>query len=158
MAIGEPEVAAQVRRARPEVRVTDPVTAARAAFDKFGVRRIGLVTPYSRAINIGMCERFEARGLEVGAMGSFNEPDDNRAARIAERSIFDLAVAVGRSSECEGVFVSCTSLRLIKIVHEIEAVIGKPVTSSNHALAWHMLRLASIEDRSQEFGRLFFDH
>ena len=32
---------------------------------------------------------------------------------------------------------------------------GKPVLSSNQALAWHMLRLAGIDDGFAGFGRLF---
>ena len=30
-----------------------------------------------------------------------------------------------------------------------------PVTASNHALAWHLLRLAGISDEIAGFGRLF---
>jgi maleate isomerase len=29
------------------------------------------------------------------------------------------------------------------------------VSSSNHAMAWHALRLAGIEDRLPQFGSLF---
>ena len=38
---------------------------------------------------------------------------------------------------------------------EIEATLGKPVTSSNHAMAWHVLRLAGIGDPLPRWGRLF---
>ena len=33
--------------------------------------------------------------------------------------------------------------------------LGKPVTASNHALAWHMLRLSGIDDALPGRGRLF---
>ena len=33
--------------------------------------------------------------------------------------------------------------------------LGKPVTASNHALAWHMLRLAGVDDQIAGYGRLF---
>jgi len=33
--------------------------------------------------------------------------------------------------------------------------LGKPVTASNHALAWHLLRLAGIRDEVTALGRLF---
>jgi maleate isomerase len=46
-------------------------------------------------------------------------------------------------------------LRVARIVEEAEALIGKPVTSSNHALAWHMLRLAGINDDILGFGHLY---
>ncbi len=38
---------------------------------------------------------------------------------------------------------------------ELEAELGKPVTSSNHAMAWHSLRLAGIDEPQPQFGRLF---
>ena len=37
----------------------------------------------------------------------------------------------------------------------IEAEVGIPVTSSDHALAWHSLRLAGVTDRVPGAGRLF---
>jgi maleate isomerase len=46
----------------------------------------------------------------------------------------------------DGVFISCTSLRAAGIIGHAEAALGKPVTASNHALAWHLLRLAGIRD------------
>ena len=47
------------------------------------------------------------------------------------------------------------SLRLVEHVVDIEKKIGIPVTSSNHAMAWHCLRLAGVYDRLPEFGRLY---
>ena len=51
LVIGEQKVADRVREARPGMRVTDPVTAARAALDALAVKRIALLTPYVRRIN-----------------------------------------------------------------------------------------------------------
>ena len=70
-------------------------------------------------------------------------------------SIREAAVGLGRREEVDAVFVSCTSLRLAMVAAEIEAEIGKPVTSSNHAMAWHCLRLAGIDEPLPQFGRLF---
>ena len=52
-------------------------------------------------------------------------------------------------------FVSCTSLRILKAVEEIEHEVGVPVVSSNMALFWHLLRLAGVNDELERFGRLF---
>ncbi|MGI9498837.1 MAG: Asp/Glu racemase, partial [Geminicoccaceae bacterium] len=92
---------------------------------------------------------------EVSAMGSFEEEDDLRVCRISEGSVKAAAIELGRDPSVEAVFVSCTSLRLAGVVEGIEAALDKPVTSSNHALAWHCLRLAGIDDRSKDAGRLF---
>jgi len=62
---------------------------------------------------------------------------------------------VGQSDAVDGVFISCTSLRAAGIIEQAETALGKPVTASNHALAWHLLRLAGIKDEVEGFGRLF---
>jgi maleate isomerase len=155
MVIGEERVFEQIREARPGVACTTPITAAFAAFRALDMRRIALLTPYRDDINRFIRGYIEARGFEVPVMGSFNEEDDRRAARIDAGSIRDAARRLGRSELVDGVFVSCTSLRLVEAVAGIEAELGKPVTSSNHALAWHCLRLAGIDDRRPGFGRLF---
>ncbi len=102
-----------------------------------------------------MRDYIEARGFRVPVMGSFNEEDDLKAARIDAASIRDAAIELGRSDEVDAVFVSCTSLRLVEAVGAIEAELGKPVTSSNHAMAWHCLRLAGLADSRSGFGSLF---
>ena len=55
----------------------------------------------------------------------------------------------------DAVFVSCTSVRLAEAARDIEAETGVPITSSNHAMAWHALRLAGVDDVMPQWGRLF---
>jgi maleate isomerase len=155
MVIGEERVFELIRSARPEVRCTTPITAAFEAFRALDARRIALLTPYRQDINHFMRDYIGARGFAVPVMGSFNEEDDRRAARIDAASIRKAALELGRSPEVDAVFVSCTSLRLVDAVGAIEDELGKPVTSSNHALAWHCLRLAGIDQCRSGFGTLF---
>ncbi|MGP2492409.1 maleate cis-trans isomerase family protein [Mesorhizobium sp. PUT5] len=155
LVIGESQVAKRVQEVMPQVKVTDPVTAAVAAFKALGTRRVALLTPYIASINHSLRAAFIERGLQIPVMGSFNEADDNRVARITAEAIENAMVQVGSSDECEAVFVSCTSLRVARIAERVEARLGKPVTSSNHAMAWHMLRLAGIADAISGLGRLY---
>ena len=154
MVIGEEGVFAKLGAARPEARPTTPVTAAFAAFRAFGARRLAVLTPYRADVNATVRAYLEARGYEVPVFGTFDEEDDRRAACIDAASIRDAAIELGRDPRVEAVFVSCTSLRVAGVAAEIEAATGKHVTSSNHAMAWHALRLAGIEDRLP-WGRLF---
>jgi maleate isomerase len=154
MVIGEAEVAGRIRHARPDARTTNPVTAARAAMAALGLRRIALLTPYIDRINQAMRAYFEGCGLAVAAMGSFGEGDDNRVARVAPESIRQAVLELGGIAGVDGVFVSCTALRLLHLIEELEATLGKPVTSSNQALLWHSLRLAGVEDALPGYGRL----
>lgn len=154
MVIGEERVFELIRAARPEARATTPITGALAAFRAFGARRIGVLTPYRDDVNRVVRDYIEARGFEVPVFGSFNEENDNRVACIAPASIRRALLEVGRH-EVDAVFVSCTSLRLAEVAAEVEAELGKPVTSSNHAMAWHALRLAGIGEPMPRWGRLF---
>jgi maleate isomerase len=155
MVIGEVRVCERLREVRPGIACTTPITAAFAAFRALGVRRLALLTPYRNDINRFMRGYIEDRGFEVPVMGSFNEEDDRRAARIDAASVRDAAIELGRSDLVDAVLVSCTSLRLVDAIGAIEAELNKPVTSSNHAMAWHCLRLAGIADHRPAFGMLF---
>ena len=155
MVIGEEGVFAELRKVRPEAKYTNPVTAALAAFRTLGLRRIAVLTPYSPDINANLRKAFEVRGIGVAAMGTFMRTDDREAARISTASIRDAAIAAGRTPGVDGVFVSCTSLEVAPVVAEVEAATGRPLLSSNLAMAWHCLRLAGVDDPQPEFGMLY---
>jgi maleate isomerase len=155
MTLGEDAVFTEIRRARPRVKCTTPVTAALAACRAFGARRIGVLTPYSAAVNRTVRAYLERSGLQVAAFATFDKQDDREAARISLPSIEDAIAALAEQAALDAVFVSCTSLRLCERVAAIEARAGLPVTSSDHALAWHCLRLAGVGDTVPGMGRLF---
>lgn len=155
MLLGEEEVFRQIRSARPHVACTTPVTAAFAAFEALGAQRIGVLTPYSAEVNAGVRAYLDRRGAVVAAFGTFNKQDDREAARIAPEAIADGVRALARSTTLDAVFVSCTSLRLSEIVSDVERHIGIPVTSSDHAMAWHCLRLAGVKEIVPDAGQLF---
>jgi maleate cis-trans isomerase len=72
-----------------------------------------------------------------------------------DQTIRQAVLELGRSDAVDTVFVACTSLRVADSLEGLEKALGKPVTSSNHALAWHCLRLAGYHDPVPGFGRLF---
>ena len=153
--LGEERVFELIKKGRPEAQPTTPVTAAFAAFRALQTHRIGVVTPYSEEINRTVRQYFIDNGLQVPVFGSFNQTDDNRAARISIDCIRDAIMSIGSHTEVETIFLSCTSLRLTEEVDKIESELGKPVTSSNHALIWHALRLAGVSERIDGYGSLY---
>ncbi len=155
MVIGEERVFEQIRSARPDVACTTPITAAFAAFDALGAKRIAVLTPYRDDVNQVVRSYIEGKGYQVAVMGSFNEEWDPTVARITPDSLISASREIAGLADVDAVFVSCTSLRLAECAAAIETEIGIPVTSSNHAMAWHCLRLAGVDDKRPEFGRLF---
>jgi maleate isomerase len=155
MVIGEERVFALLREAWPDKPCTTPITAALAGLRALGARRIALLTPYIDEINQSMRRYIEARDITVTAMGSFNNGNDNEVARISAASLEAAIIELGGQNSVDAVFIACTSLRAASLIERAEARLGKPVTSSNHAMAWHALRLAGYAEPVAGFGRLF---
>jgi len=155
MALGEDAVFAEIHKARPNVACTTPVTAALAAFRALGSRKIGLLTPYAPEINSSLVRYFGDRGLNIGAVATFDRRDDRDAARISVASIEAAAESLAGAPAIDAIFVSCTSLRVAEAVARPEERVRAPITSSNHAMAWHCLRLAGIDDVVPGAGKLY---
>ena len=153
--IGEAGVTEAIQAAHPNMACTNPISAAVDAFDALGAKRIAVITPYTEDVTAPIAQHFAANGLEVTAVGSFLESSDLVVARISEQSVADAVQAITAQTECDAVFVSCTSLRTFGIIEDLESELGIPVVSSNLALLWRLLRLAGISDRVPGHGALF---
>ena len=152
--IGADRVAHGIQTVKPEAKATDPITAVKAALQALDAKRIGFITPYIADVSAAMRQNLEQAGFEVTAFGSFEQSEEQVVARIDAVSVHRAILDVGATDPCDAVFVSCTNLRTQDVIPEAEAALGKPVISSNQALAWHMLQLAGIEDAPAGGGRL----
>lgn len=153
--IGSDRVAQAIHTVFPQAQVTNPLAAIIAAGRSLSVRRLGFVTPYIPEVSQRMRLKLEEAGFEIAALGSFEEGDDRVVARITEAAIHAAAQQVAAQAPCDAIVISCTNLRCLRVIPQIEAELGLPVMSSNQALAWHMLRLAGVEAAQPQFGQLF---
>jgi maleate isomerase len=152
--IGPDVVAERIHQSHPGVAVSDPVSAVTAACRSLGVRRLGFLTPYVPDVSQAIRGVLEGNGLDITAFGSFEESEEHVVAQIAESATLDAIVEIGKATDCEAVFASCTNLRTFGVLAAAEERLGKPVISSNQALAWHLLRLAGVTAHAGP-GRLF---
>jgi len=153
--IGPDGVAAGVHRHFPGARVTEPLSAARAAFAALGVRRLALLSPYVEAVSRELRAAFEATGTEIAAFASFDEGRESVVARMTPRSLLAAIERTVDGRAVDAVFMSCTNLRMAPVLVEAERRVGVPVLASNQVLAWHMLRLAGLDHVAPRSGRLF---
>ena len=151
--LGADRVANRLAAAKPDTPTSNPISAAFAAFDALGARRIGVLTPYRRDVNEQVRNYITRHGYEVPVFGSFNEEMDPVVATIDEDSLTNAIDTIRSGHDLDAIFVSCTSVRLADAVAGIEERTGLPVTSSNHAMAWHCLRLAGVEEAIAGRGR-----
>ena len=152
--IGPAAVHELIHTAHPHTICTTPVEAASAALEALEARSIALITPYADEINQRLREHLQQNRFEVPVMGSWNEPLDAKVGRISPESIRKAVLDLGCSDRVDTVFISCTNLRALSILEELEDELGKPVISSNAALGWHCLRLAGVEERLPRYGSL----
>lgn len=136
--IGEDNVTAAVHKVRPEVRVTNPIAAVKARLRDLGANRIGLLTPYEPKVSNAMADHLRREGFEISAFGAYGEREEAKVTRMSRDSILQGIEAIGSGDTCDCVFASCTNLRTAGILQEAASRIGKPVISSNSALAWHI--------------------
>mgnify|MGYP001812237896 FL=1 len=121
--------------------VTNPLRATVAACAARGLSRIALLSPYIEEVNEPLRAAFAQNGVDMSVFGSFGEAEEAKVVRISTASVVDAAVKLGADPLVEGVFLSCTNLRTYDAIPAIEQALGKPVLSSNQALAWHMRHL-----------------
>lgn len=138
--IGSENVAAAAHSVRPFVLVTDPLTALIAWCQANEVKRLGFLTPYIASVSENMRGKLIEAELEIVSFGSFEQEDEHTVATISEDSIMQ-AVKDIDTPDCQAIFVSCTNLRALNVTRKAGKILGKPVVSSNTALAWHMHEL-----------------
>src|SRR5690606_41916767 len=136
-------------------RPTTPIAATLAGFKQLGVARIAMVTPDGEETNAMEEDYLRRAGLEICRIATFGEVADDEAGRIDAPSLCRAVVEAADAAEAQAIFVSCTSLRCARLIPALEAAVGRPVVSSNQAMAWHAIRLAGVEETLPQFGRLF---
>ncbi|MER8865249.1 ectoine utilization protein EutA [Mesorhizobium sp. M0751] len=151
--IGDPEIEAAVQAAKPGVPVVTPPMAAVRGLKALGARTISILTPYTVETSRPMAAYFTEHGFEIVSFTCLGFKDDREMARIAPKSLVDLAREM-TAPQADSLFVSCTALRSAAAVVGTEEAIGRPVVTSNQATAWNCLRLCGDEMSRPEFGRL----
>lgn len=142
--IGPNRVAALIKAGVQTAHVTEPVSALIAACRALGITRIGLISPYIAAISDRLRMALTDQGITVSTFASFEEPMEANVVRITSKSLVDAATQMGADPNCDAVFLSCTNLRTLDVIDQIETAIHKPVLSSNQVLGWHLTQLAGL--------------
>ena len=153
--LGEEAITKSIRAVHPEADCTTPITAAFEAFDSFRAKNIAVLTPYVKEVNSHITNYIEGKGYNISSFGSFNEISDPVVASIDSQSIISGVKKIIANKTADMVFISCTSIRFMEFIPELERSIGIPVTTSHHAMAWHCMRLAGIQEKMPEFGQLY---
>ncbi len=142
--IGTAEVAKLIGAGVQTAHVTDPLSALIAACEALGITRLGFLSPYTADVSDRLRDALGAAGIETPVFGSFEEADEASVVRIAPQSINEAACDLTAQGSTEGIFLSCTNLRTLDVIEQIEGRIGLPCLSSNQVLAWALGRCIDL--------------
>lgn len=152
--IGDDVVEAALAAAKPGTPIVTPPSAAVHALRRLGARRLSILTPYTAETSAYLCSYFARHGFDIVGATCFGLEDDREMARIQPASL--AAAAVGAiAPAADALFISCTALRSVAVVHEVEQAVGRPVVTSNLATAWRCLDLCGLGRPRTGLGRLF---
>jgi maleate isomerase len=119
-------------------------TAASAivgALERLAVRSVAMVSPYSADVNRRAARYLTASGFTVTRVDG--EPPPGPAGDVAPDEI-EAAVRNLDRTGADAVLISCTGLRTLALITDLEQAIGLPVVSSNLALLWAMTAEAGL--------------
>lgn len=153
MTIGADTVAEKIRKAKPGIACTDPVSASLKGLRALGCTKIALITPYIDQVNAVVENYVSTQGFDIGVKGSFKQRGDPQICRIPPQAMYDAGEKLGKQ-DVDALFISCTAVRVSGIIQPLEEALGKPVVTSNQALAWDCLRQAGYTDPVTGFGKL----
>ena len=137
----------------------DVATGAEAcerALNLYGVKKIGVVTPYQPVGDDNVIKFFSEIGFEVVAIKGLKCPTAVSIAHVTEDELRDAILEV--QPEADAVVQCGTNLSMVRLADEAERWLHKPVIAINAATWWMALRENGIEDKVYGAGRLLREH
>ena len=154
IAIGVERIKNEVNKSKPEALVTTPITAALKAFRKLNLNKIAVLTPYPKNVNSTVFNYLIQNNIDVDSFHSFNLNYDSEIAQVDSDNLLDNIAKIDLQ-KVDGLFVSCTALKIVDILDQVEKKFSTTVVSSNQAIIWDSLKLANIHADLQGYGKLF---
>jgi len=151
---GEERVFEAIRKGAPWAQPMCIVTGVVDALRELGVEKLVVGTPYLDEINAVEDAFLRGKGFDVLDIQGLNLSTGLEFGRITPAFLKEFATAIDRP-DADAVFLSCSGVRALEVVEDIEQALGKPVITSNQAHFWSCLRRAGIQDKLTGYGRLF---
>jgi maleate isomerase len=132
------------------------ITTAQAltqAFDRVGIKKLVLISPYVQATN-----QLEVNYLSETGYTVLHEKGlalESHAYSAITPEEWCSVVKENQRADADGYFLSCTNTRMIEAIPDLERDLNKPVVNSNQATIWACLKKLGIEHRDPRLGRLF---
>jgi maleate isomerase len=154
VAAGYDVIKEKVNLAKPEAKVTTPITSTIKALNMLGINKISVFTPYTKTINDSVANYFKKENITINSLTYFDIDSDLDIGKVDESYLFDVLSKIDLA-DSEALFVSCTALPVLSIINKLEKKLNKIVLSSNQTLIWDSLNAINYKDKIDGFGKLF---
>ena len=154
IAAGYSSIYDKVNIAKPNTKVTTPITSAIKALKKLNIKKISIFTPYTDEINQSVVEYFKKENINITSLSYFDIASDLDIGKVDADYLFEVLSNIDLS-ESDALFVSCTALPVLSLIDKLEKKLGKIVLSSNQTLIWDTLNEINSNKDVVGFGQLF---
>ena len=153
IAAGYESIFEKINKAKPNTKVTTPITAAIKGLKKLDIKKISIFTPYTSEINKAVEDYFLNEKFEVNELTYFDIASDLDIGKVDQDHLYDVLKNIDLSNS-DALFVSCTALPVLTLIDDLEKKINKPVLSSNQVLIWDSLRQIGFNSEIKGFGEI----
>ena len=122
------------------------VLALNRALEAFGIRRLGLVSPYLADVQQKIVANYAALGIDASCE-SHLDIQENFAFALVDEATLDRQVAEVVADGAQAVATYCTNLYAAHRVAHWEAQHGVPVFDTVTTVVWDMLRRCGVDTR-----------
>jgi maleate isomerase len=154
IAAGYDTVKSKINLAKPDAKVTTPITSAINALKILDIKKISIFTPYTKIINDSLVNYFKKENITINSLTYLDIASDLNIGKVDENYLFEVLTKIDLD-DSDALFVSCTALPVLTIIDKLEKKLNKVVLSSNQTLIWEALNLIGNKEPVIGFGKIF---
>ena len=154
VAAGYDTIKSMINLAKPDAKVTTPITSTIKALKKLNIKKISIFTPYTKEINDSVVGYFNNENIMINSLTYFDIASDLDIGKVDENYLFEVLSKIDLK-DSDALFVSCTALPVLSIIDRLEKKLNKIVLSSNQTLIWEALNLIGNKKKVIGFGKIF---
>ena len=154
IAAGFESIYKKVNLAKPNTKVTTPITSAINAVKSLKIKKLSIFTPYTDEINQSVINYFRKESIKISELSYFDIASDLDIGKVDPEHVFDTLKKIDLTNS-DALFVSCTALPVLSVISELEKKINKIVLSSNQTLIWDTLNAINYNKKVEGYGELF---
>jgi maleate isomerase len=154
VAAGYDTIKSKINLAKPDAKVTTPITSTIKALRALDIKKISIFTPYTKTINESVVSYFEKENITINSLTYFDIDSDLDIGKVDQNYLFQVLSKIDLK-DSDALFVSCTALPVLSIIDKLEKKLNKIVLSSNQTLIWEALNLIGNKEPVIGYGKIF---